>query len=1260
MGKLLRLELSNFKSYKGHHTLLFGDSYFTSIIGPNGSGKSNSMDAISFVLGIKSSHLRSTHLKDLVYRGRVMKTSKIKEDGSAETPETNGHSNGAQNGGDESSRASRGDPKTAWVMAVYEDDAGDEQRWKRSITNQGTSEYRINDRVVTSQAYNQALEDENILIKARNFLVFQGDVEAIAAQSPQDLTRLIEQISGSLEYKAEYEKLKADLEQASENQAFMLHRRRGINSEIKQYQEQKREAEEFQKKTEERDEAIVMQILWRLYHYQRVMDESNDKIQEHHENLKEFRRNVDAFQKQLDAAMKEQAGVGRKAGKIERTIKEKEKQIEDEENSLIPIQTKVRESVNSAEVRNKHIENLSKVRDEQAEAVQRHTKELAKVEKDEKVFEAQWKEKLKHQGKELNEADRKEYDVLRRQADNKVSDNKLKLEQLTRQLKGDEVTFNSLQSKVDVSDSVVEKLQAEVESIQKTEESLQVSERERAAEIEEKKKAFNTSQSEKTRIRQSRTEIEEKLQQAAAKLSEATAGRHQSAKERDRKETLAKLKQLYPGVKGRVGELCKPKQKKYTEAVDTALGHDFDTIVVETNKVVDECLDYLKKQRLPRMHFIPLDNIKANTPFSALKGKPGVRLVIDTIDFDPSVERAMAYACGSSIVCDTFEIAKTICYDEKFAVKAVTLDGKLIHKGGLMTGGRSHDNNKGGRRRFDEQDVQHLQEMVREFQNQLEELRRRDSELRDTDYIREELSMLERALKNDRAELKALHKNLQSKRKELDNAETEHGKWQSKLEEKSRELEQSRQKLAQFKDAIAAVEDAIFGNFCQRLGYADIREYEVQKGSLEAQAAAERNKFEIQKQRVTSALSFETNRLSNTEKRLRDLQVTLERLQGDIENYRQQEATVNESLESLRDELTALQEALEEVKEDHQRKVAKVQEARAEVQSRSKEIDTRQKEIDGLETEVQKNSALKFSLLRKCKIEQVQIPLKHGSLDNLPNEDNLLNPDADAMDVDEGDDGMMEAAMDDHGIEVDYEALPEEYKNSDEDGAEDALERKISDLNSELEKLNPNMRAVERLETVETRLKQVEQEFQKSKAAWNSAQDAFNEVKAKRFELFDKAFKHIQQQITHVYKELTRSEAYPIGGQAYLDMEEDTETPYLSGIKYHAMPPLKRFRDMDHLSGGEKTMAAMALLFAIHSYQPSPFFVLDEVDAALDNANVDKIKKYIREHAGPGMQFIVISLKPGLFQDSESLVGVYRDQDVNSSRTLTLDLRKYQ
>ncbi|KAI1798582.1 P-loop containing nucleoside triphosphate hydrolase protein [Daldinia bambusicola] len=402
------------------------------------------------------------------------------------------------------------------------------------------------------------------------------------------------------------------------------------------------------------------------------------------------------------------------------------------------------------------------------------------------------------------------------------------------------------------------------------------------------------------------------------------------------------------------------------------------------------------------------------------------------------------------------------------------------------------------------------------------------------------------------------------------------------------------------------------------------------------------------------------SRHKETEGRLQDLEARLKRLSEDIESYRAEKKAIEEAMTNDQDNLAALQEQLDEYKDELAKRTEKVNTAKAEVQKRSKDIESRQKAISALETEVQKNSAGKFALLRRCRLEQINIPLISGSLDNLPNEDNLLHQDPDAMDVDDGDDAdMMDNAMDDYGIEVDFDQLDDDLKNPDDESIEERLQDKISSLTAELEKLNPNMRAIERLEVVEARLKATERDYNESKAAYEAAKDAFDEVKAKRFELFNKAFVHIREQIEHVYKDLTRSDQYPLGGQAYLDIEEDTDRPYLSGIKYHAMPPLKRFRDMEHLSGGEKTMAALALLFAIHSYQPSPFFVLDEVDAALDNANVDKIKNYIREHAGPGMQFIVISLKTGLFQDSESLVGVYRDQEVNSSRTLTLDLRKY-
>lgn len=173
-----------------------------------------------------------------------------------------------------------------------------------------------------------------------------------------------------------------------------------------------------------------------------------------------------------------------------------------------------------------------------------------------------------------------------------------------------------------------------------------------------------------------------------------------------------------------------------------------------------------------------------------------------------------------------------------------------------------------------------------------------------------------------------------------------------------------------------------------------------------------------------------------------------------------------------------------------------------------------------------------------------------------------------------------------------------------------------------------------------------------------------------RYELFMDAFNHISGNIDKIYKQLTKSHTHPLGGTAYLNLENEDD-PFLHGIKYTAMPPTKRFRDMDQLSGGEKTVAALALLFSIHSYKPSPFFILDEVDAALDNLNVAKVAGFIRSKScegrasqdtdgGSGFQSIVISLKDSFYDKAEALVGVYRDSDGGCSKTLTFDLTNYR
>lgn len=244
------------------------------------------------------------------------------------------------------------------------------------------------------------------------------------------------------------------------------------------------------------------------------------------------------------------------------------------------------------------------------------------------------------------------------------------------------------------------------------------------------------------------------------------------------------------------------------------------------------------------------------------------------------------------------------------------------------------------------------------------------------------------------------------------------------------------------------------------------------------------------------------------------------------------------------------------------------------------------------------------------------------------------------------------------GQEIDFSSLPEANTVDDEheyDVINADYEERISDLLSELERMQPNMRALDKFDEIQKRISKEEGDLDRIKQQALDAAAAFEKVKATRHERFMEAFNHISGVIDATYKQLTKSSKHPLGGTAYLSLE-NTEEPYLNGVKYNAMPPMKRFREMEQLSGGEKTVAALALLFAIHNYRPSPFFVLDEVDAALDNVNVNKVSTYI---ANCDFQCVVISLKDSFYEKADALVGIAKDISSQRSQSLTLDLTQY-
>lgn len=1261
MGKLLALELFNFKSYKGHHVLQFGDSYFTSIIGPNGSGKSNSMDAISFVLGIKSSHLRSTHLRDLVYRGRVLKHSKIDANGDVVEEEGDGQATGAAEAEDDDqdtqTSTQRNDPQTAWVMAVYEDDAGEEQRWKRSITSSGQSEYRINNRGVTAKQYNDALEAENILIKARNFLVFQGDVEAVASQSPKDLTRLLEQISGSLEYSKEYERLKAEAAKAETTQKEKMDLRRGINTEIKAYQQQKDELDSYEQKRAEKDQAVVTSVLFKLYHFQRTIEDSTAEIQRHQDELKEYRRNVQKYEDQLAKAQQDQAKVGRDVNKVERDMKRREKSIEEKENALVPIDEKLSISNKKLRTYEKQIEDIGKERQSQQAAADKLQKDLATTEKAQDRWQKEWMAQQQQTGRALSPQDLEEYQRLRGEVYKRSGEDQIKVDNIKTQLRTDEEAVNSLKSSVERSQGTVTSLQEDISSLKERRAECNRQVKATTQELRAKQSAINTLNSERTRTRQSAQELEEKLQQAGAKLAEGRSQQRESNKEARQKETVAQMKRIFPGVKGMIHQIVKPKHKKYETALPIVLGRWWDAVVTDTEKTAKDCIDYLKSQRSGTMAFVPLDTIVHKQPNANYRGlNRGARLAVDTVEFDSSLERAVSFACGDAMICDDWEVARELKWNRKVDVKMVTLDGRSITKGDLISGGEAPGDRK---RRWEDTEVENLRTLVEKLKADLDALPNDHKRQIEAEHLQSDLSGLQTKLQYAQEELEALDRNIDSKTKELKFAQSQLAESQPKYNEQARGLDGLRQQLEEYSSSIAEIEDEIFGGFCQRLGYSDIREYERQQGSMQQESREKEVEFKRQISRLRNQLDYETKRLANTDARIQTINASSQRDRDLIAQLDAEREEIGGELDVLNAEIEQLNEQLDELKAEFEQRGERVNEARAVVKKKSKDVTKTLDLVTALESNITQASTSRYSVLRNCKVENIELPLERGSrkLDSLPLEEAILDEDddEDAMDVDGADSSQRAPKVNDYGIHPSFEDLDEDLTDAYTEDTEAMLADKIANIQSELDKMAPNMRSADRLEQTSEKLQAVEREFNDSRNAYRRANKEFQVVQQKRMELFNKAFNHIKDQIAPVYKDLTKSSSWPLGGQAYLDVEEEDE-PYLSGVKYHATPPGKRFRDMEHLSGGEKTMAALALLFAIHTYAPSPFFVLDEVDAALDVANTLRLASYVREKAGPGMQFVVISLKAGLFQESETLVGVMRDQGVNSSRALTLDV----
>lgn len=665
-------------------------------------------------------------------------------------------------------------------------------------------------------------------------------------------------------------------------------------------------------------------------------------------------------------------------------------------------------------------------------------------------------------------------------------------------------------------------------------------------------------------------------------------------------------------------------------------------------KTAVECIEYLRNQRAGQATFIPLDTIQTKPINDRLRSlSPQARLAIDVIQYAPVIERAVSYACGNAMVCDTLDVARNICYERAQRVKAVTLDGTIIHKTGMITGGPSMQETV---KKWDDQELQGVQRERDRCMSELKELQQQKYVLEEEDELVASVTRAQASLQSIRAEQADVMRQTQDAQSECAAIISQKKKTQDMIDKLNEDMSQLRSQMSDIEHTIHAADDDIFTEFCERIGVANVREYEANQLHISQALNVATQQYQRQLARIAHQRTFAEQQVKNTADRLAFIQASMEKERQRIPRLEEELQNCENSIQKYREIKARIQASFEAMQEEHDEKTETVNERRKALFHVMRDVEAHRKEVAERNDEIAQLDTERANLFRRCRMEALDLPLESGDLANVPLEEDVSMP------VSEADNAVQTCRQ--YDITVDFSRLSDAERTDRGSGKEYELQSRIDLAREEMEKLTPSTSTAERLDKLEKELKMCEHEIDSGREQVRESRDEFQLIKKQRSDLFMKAYHHIADRIDGVYKDLTKTKMAPMGGVAYLTLE-DTDEPFRAGIRYHAMPPMKRFRDMDQLSGGEKTMAALALLFAIHTYQPAPFFVLDEVDAALDAQNVANVSHYIREHASDRFQFIVISLKASLYERSQGLVGVYRDQEAHSSASVTLDLEQY-
>lgn len=1078
----------------------------------------------------------------------------------------------------------------------------------RRLFRSGESEYMINGTQVRLKDVNELFYDTGIG-KEGYSIIGQGQIDQILSGKPEERRELFDEAAGIVKFKRRKNQALKKLDDENQNLVRVQDILAELERQVGPLEKQCEKAKKYLLFKDDLKKYDVNMFLVEMEDIKNRLSDLDKKLEiatsdmnssnEEFENIKKQYTKLEADLEEINNSIEAKKTMSTdtvlKIEKLEGRILVLKEQINSAKNNEEFIATRVNAISSDIAKKEKDLTELCKEKDDNENVIQETIKSQSEITTDISVI----KEEIENFDKEIAEHKAEIIEIL-----NSKSMIKSKLQRCDTLLEQINIRKSQLnqkliefQSEKENQESKIEELKAELDKVNDLIDELNKT-------VSEYRNDLNDLRVENSKITKSISENQERYHKSKSNLealkniTERYEGYGNSIKK------VMELKENKKGIIGVVADIIKV-EKKYEVAIETALGGNIQNIVTDTETTAKEIIEYLKKNKYGRATFLPLSSMTKKTGFNnedVFSDKGVLGLACDLVEIKKEYEGVTKYLLGKVVVVDTIDNAIALERKYRYSLRIVTLEGEYLNIGGSISGGAFKNNsNLLGRRR----EIEELENKLKDLKNEKENLDKNLIENRSkTSVLNDELDKINKALQEQNIAKNTLELNLKQAKDRKNNIDTEYQEYTAES-----------------------------GNIASEIGNINNNSLELNK---------ELTNVEDRNSELEELIKQKSNNMDSINAKLVEKTSLLEEINIEISSLKQKHEFLCEKIQNSNNQISDLKNELEQIKNNSSENNNEISARIETIDGITKEIEEGRKLIEKLNLEIEdlKNAKEKQNKDHKeffDKREELS-----SRITQLDKEIYRLN--SQKENLQEKNETKINYMWNEY--EITYRNAVELRDESLNDKAE--LRNSIANLKRQIKELGDvNVNAIEEFKEINERYQFMKEQHEDLMRAKDNLLKIIDELEVGMRKQFKEKFAEIQVEFDKVFKELFG------GGAGVIELTEADDI-LDAGINIISQPPGKKLQNMMQLSGGEKALTAICLLFAIQNLKPSPFCLLDEIEAALDGSNVIRFAEYLHKLT-ENTQFIVVTHRRGTMGCADRLYGITM-QEKGVSALVSVDL----